>query len=105
MSAMNGAPPASGQLLRERVLAALEHFWCPAARGRRAAPYLEGIWHEPVATDALADLLATERQAFGQGAARPGVDLLWALARRARRARAGGRCRDWPLWVRVVDPD
>jgi hypothetical protein len=56
-------------------------------------PYLEGIWHEPVAIDALAGLLAAERQAFGQGAARPGVDLLWALARRARRARAGGRCR------------
>jgi hypothetical protein len=40
MSAMNGAPTASGQLLRERALAALEHFWCP----RRVDDELRPTW-------------------------------------------------------------
>ena len=57
---MNGAPTASGQLLRERVLTALEHFWCPLRVEDELRPYLEGIWHQPVATDAPADLLAAE---------------------------------------------
>jgi hypothetical protein len=75
MSAMNGAPTASGQLLRERVLTALEHFWCPLRVDDELRPCLEGIWHQPVATDALADLLATEDRRRRQQVAQPGAAL------------------------------
>ncbi len=51
-------------------MTALEHFWCPLRVDDELRPYLEGIWHEPVATDDLAGLLAAEdrrrRQRFAQ---------------------------------------
>ena len=68
---MNGAPTASRQALRDRVLDALEHFWCPLGADDELRPYLEGTWGEPVTVEALAGLLAAERQAFDQAMARP----------------------------------
>jgi hypothetical protein len=60
MSAMNGAPTASGQLLRERALAALEHFWCP---GRAATRVGGRRWQQRL--DALPQLV--RQQVIGQG--------------------------------------
>jgi hypothetical protein len=101
---MNGAPTASGQLLRERALTALEHFWCPLRVDDELHPYLEGTWHEPVAADALARLLATERHAFDQAAARP-VWICCGLWPDGHGEPGWWARSDWPLWVRVVDPD
>ena len=50
---MNGAATASRQVLRDRVLDALEHFWCPLRADDELRPYLEGTWGEPVAASAL----------------------------------------------------
>jgi hypothetical protein len=100
---MNDAP-ASGQPLRERVLRALEHFWCPLRVDDELRPYLEGIWGQPVTVDALAGLLAVDRHAFDQAVARPEWICLglWPDGH----GEPGWWTRsDWPLWVRVVDPD
>ena len=68
---MNAMPAVGGQTLRERVLRALEHFWCPLRLDDELRPYLEGVWGQPVTVDALAELLAAERDAFDQAMARP----------------------------------
>jgi hypothetical protein len=101
---MNGVATGSGPPLRQRVVEALWHFWCPLRVQDELRPYLEGTWGEPVTAGALAGLLDQERRAFEQtgpsavwiclgvfpdGHAEPGW---WALP-------------TWPLWVRVVDPD
>jgi hypothetical protein len=52
-------------------IGALEHFWCPLRAEDELLPYLEGTWGEPVTVEALAGLLAAERQAFDQAMARP----------------------------------
>jgi hypothetical protein len=101
---MSRAPTASGQALRNRVLDALEHFWCPLRADEELRPYLEGTCGLPVAASALAGLLAAERQAFDRAVARPvWICLgLWPDGH----GEAGWWVRsDWPLWVRVVDPD
>jgi hypothetical protein len=61
---MNSAPTASSPTLRERILGALEHFWCSLRVDHELHPYLEGTWSQPVTAATLAGLLAAERQAF-----------------------------------------
>jgi hypothetical protein len=100
---MNDVPMASDQL-RERVLAALEHFWCPLRVDDELRPYLEGVWHEPVATDALVRLLVAERRAFDQAVARP-VWLCCGIWPDGHGEPGWWARSDWPLWVRVVDPN
>jgi hypothetical protein len=101
---MNGAPTTSCQALRERVLDALEHFWCPLRADDELRPYLEGTWSEPVTAEALAGLLAAERQAFDQAMARP-VWICVGLGPDGYGEPAWWARSDWPLWVRVVHPD
>jgi hypothetical protein len=101
---MNGAPTTSRQALRERVLDALEHFWCPLRADHELRPYLEGTRGEPVTAGALAGLLAAERQAFDQAIARP-VWICVGLWPDGHGEPAWWVGSDWPLWVRVVDPD
>jgi hypothetical protein len=101
---MNGAPTASGQTLRERVLSALEHFWCPLHVDDELRPYLEGTWGQPVSAAALAGLLAAERQAFDRAAPRP-VWICLGLWPDGHGEPGWWARSDWPLWVRVVDPD
>ena len=66
---MNGAAIGGGQPLRQRVMEALWHFWCPLHVEEELRPYLEGTWGEPVAADALAGLLAAQRRALEQAGA------------------------------------
>ena len=100
---MNGAT-GSGQPLREWVLTALEEFWCPLRVNEELHPYLEGIRGEPVAGEALAGLLDTERRTFDQAKARPVWICLGIFP--DGHAEPGWWVRsDWPLWVRVVNPD
>jgi hypothetical protein len=101
---MNDAPAASGQPLRERVWRALEHFWCPLRVDDELRPFLEGIWGQPVATDALAGLLAAERRAFDQAVARP-VWICCGIFPDGHGEPGWWARSDWPLWVQVVDPD
>jgi hypothetical protein len=101
---MDGARTTSGQTLRERVLDALEHFWCPLRADEELHPYLEGTWGLPVTTDALVALLAAERQAFDQAVARP-VWICLGLWPDGHGEPGWWTRSDWPLWVRVVDRD
>ena len=101
---MDGARTTSGQTLRERVLDALEHFWCPLRADEELRPYLEGTWGLPVTTDALVGLLAAERQAFDRAVARP-VWICLGLWPDGHGEPGWWARSDWPLWVRVVDPD
>jgi hypothetical protein len=101
---MNGAPTARRKVLRDRVLDALEHFWCPLRAEDELLPYLEGTWGEPVAASALAGLLAAERQASDQAVAQP-VWICLGLWPDGHGEPGWWVRSDWPLWIRVVDPD
>lgn len=83
---------------------ALEHFWCPLRADDELLPYLEGTWGEPVTVEALAGLLAAERQAFDQAMARP-VWICVGLGPMGMASRGWWVRPDWPLWIRVVDPE
>jgi hypothetical protein len=101
---MNGAPTAAGQTLREQVLGALEHFWCPLRMDDELRPYREGTWGQPVTLDALAGLLAAGRHAVDQAAVRP-VWICRGLWPNGHGEPGRWARSDWPLWVRIVDPD
>jgi hypothetical protein len=45
---MGSGPAGNRQMLRERVLAALEHFWSPLRVDDELRPYLEGVWGQPM---------------------------------------------------------
>jgi hypothetical protein len=76
----------------------------PTAREQELRPYLEGTWGEPVAGEALAGLLDAERRAFDQAEVRPVWICLGMFP--DGHAEPGWWVRsDWPLWVRVADPD
>ena len=99
---MGSRPAGNRPMLRERVLAALEHFWSPLRVDDELCPYLEGIWGQPVAADALARLLADERAASDRDGPQGSGDLPgWAGRSRALGAvglaalGSGGR-RRWP---------
>jgi hypothetical protein len=101
---MNAMPAVGGQTLRERGLRALEHFWCPLRVDEELGPYLEGVWGQPVTVDALAELLAAERDAFDQAMARP-VWICCGIWPDGHGEQGWWVRSDWPLWVRVIDPD
>ena len=83
---------------------ALEHFWWPLRAEDELLPYLEGTWGEPVTVEALAGLLAAERQAFDQAMARP-VWICVGLGPDGHGEPGWWVRPDWPLWIRVVDPE
>lgn len=100
---MGSGPAGNRQMLRERVLAALEHFWSPLRVDDELRPYLEGVWGQPVPADALARLLADERAAFD----RDGPQGAWVGVGICPDGRGDPERwvrSDWPLWVRLVDP-
>lgn len=101
---MNAMPAVGGQTLRERVLRALEYFWCPLRVDEELRPYVEGVWGQPVTVDALAELLAAERDAFDQAMARP-VWICCGIWPDGHGDQGWWVRSDWPLWTRVVDPD
>ena len=82
----------------------MEHFWCPLRAEDELLPYLEGTWGEPVTVEALAGLLAAERQAFDQAMARP-VWICVGLGPDGHGEPGWWVRPDWPLWIRVVDPE
>jgi hypothetical protein len=84
--------------LREQVLAALDHLYCPVAPHDELAPFLEGVHGQPVAPADLDRLLADERRAFDAGAQRP----IWLCVGICPDLRGDT---DWAPWVRVVLPD
>lgn len=101
---MNGAAIGGGQPLRQRVMEALWHFWCPLHVEEELRPYLEGTWGEPVAADALAGLLAAQRRALEQAGA-AAVRICLGILPDGHAEPGWWALPTWPLWVRIVDPD
>jgi hypothetical protein len=101
---LDSGPAGNSQMLRERVLTSLEHFWSPLRVDDELRPYLAGVWGQPVAADALARLLADERAAFDRDEPQ-GVWVGLGVYPDGRGDPERWVRSDWPLWVRVVDPD
>lgn len=101
---MNGAAIGGGQPLRQRVMEALWHFWCPLHVEEELRPYLEGTWGEPVAADALVGLLAAQRRALEQAGA-AAVRICLGILPDGHAEPSWWALPTWPLWVRIVDPD
>jgi hypothetical protein len=101
---MSGAASSSGQQLRQQVVQALWHFWCPLRVEEELRPYLEGTSGEPVAADALARLLAAQWRAFEQAGA-SAVRICLGILPDGHAEPGWWALPTWPLWVRIVDPD
>jgi len=86
---------ANSQTLRERVLNALDHVWCPLRADDELRLYLEGVWGQPVAADDLAQLMADERRALTV-ASRDRSGCAWGSGLTGALIPSGGRGRTGP---------
>ena len=99
------SPDDSAQAtLRRLVLDALEHFWWPLSPKDELEPYLRVLYGRTVTHGELDDLLNSEREAFARGVEH---DVWLCLGLRPDQSADLNRWArsDWPMWVRIVDPD